>query len=258
MVKEIVLAIDPTLRRVEEILLWRNKVKTGCVFTCCNILFGLFYLFSVRTYCIMSFVGILLHLLDAYRTKKRKRLQRLQEVKPNVIENVSPLGKYILFVHSKVCSVFEKLNEFKKHNRVHYFVGMCSILVITAMLGIKVRGVYLTYSMFWIIFFVPAIIHYDMARKLLRRCVPLLEQLDQSMKYERRSILDKNDLLVDVQLPSSEAADDEIEDEYLAPFKFDENSPILLNQKLEKNEDDDNDDDDDDGSETVETDFVYR
>lgn len=68
--------------------------------------------------------------------------------------------------------------------------------------------------MFWVVFLVPAIIHYEVPKKILNKALPLLEQLDQSMKYERRSILNKEELLVDVMLPPTQM-DDEEEDEYI-------------------------------------------
>ena len=37
--KEILLAIDPAMKRIEEILLWKNKFKTGAVFTTFHFLF---------------------------------------------------------------------------------------------------------------------------------------------------------------------------------------------------------------------------
>lgn len=63
---------------------------------------------------------------------------------------------------------------------------MCLILII---IGIKIKGFYLAYFTFWILFFIPAIIHYNVPSKLLSKAVPVLEQLDRSMEYERRSIL---------------------------------------------------------------------
>jgi hypothetical protein len=39
MVKEIVLAIDPALHKIEEILLWRNRLKTVAVFTFIHVAF---------------------------------------------------------------------------------------------------------------------------------------------------------------------------------------------------------------------------
>lgn len=59
------------------------------------------------------------------------------------------------------------------------------------------------------------------------------------MKYERRSVLDKNDLLVDVRLPKMGIDDDEQEDEYLSPFKFDENEGRDVLERLDDGEDDD-------------------
>jgi hypothetical protein len=58
-----------------------------------------------------------------------------------------------------------------------------------AIFGTKVKGFYIAYSAFWIMFFIPAIIHYNVPNILLIRALPLLEQLDRSMEYERRSVL---------------------------------------------------------------------
>ena len=66
------------------------------------------------------------------------------------------------------------------------------------------------------------------------------------MKYERRSVLDKSELLVDVRLPKMGLDDDEQEDEYLRPFKFDENLGRAVFDKLDDGEDDDDDEDTDD------------
>jgi hypothetical protein len=37
MVYEIILAIDPALKRLEEVLLWKNRLLTSAIFTACNI-----------------------------------------------------------------------------------------------------------------------------------------------------------------------------------------------------------------------------
>lgn len=92
----------------------------------------------------------------------------------------------------------------------------------TAIIGSKIQGLYLTYIFFWIIFFVPPIIHYDIPKKVLSRALPLLEQLDHSMKYERRSVLDKSELLVNVKHKTSEQDDEAEEDEYLKSFQLNE------------------------------------
>jgi hypothetical protein len=78
-IDEIVLAIDPALRKIEDILLWQNKFKTGAVFTFFHFLFWLFQNFNIRTYCTISCILLMLHLLDAYRTKKRREILRLQK-----------------------------------------------------------------------------------------------------------------------------------------------------------------------------------
>lgn len=77
------------------------------------------------------------------------------------------------------------------------------------------------------------------------------EQLDHSMKYERRSVLDKSELLVDVRLPKLGIDDDEQEEEYLKSFKFDEDEGRDMLEKLNDGEDDDDDTDDYIAGETV-------
>lgn len=64
------------------------------------------------------------------------------------------------------------------------------------------------------------------------------------MKYERRSVLDKSELLVDVRLPKMGIDDDEQEEEYLRPFKFDENVGRDVLERLDDGEDDDEEDTD--------------
>lgn len=89
------------------------------------------------------------------------------------------------------------------------FIFWSVILVIS----IKIKSSHLTYALFWIIFFLPAFIHYDVAKRMLFFILPLLQQLDQSMQYQRRSVLDKSELLVDVKLPQVEYDDDNEEDD---------------------------------------------
>lgn len=148
---------------------------------------------------------------------------------------------------------------------------------LTAIVGIKIRGFYLGYIFFWIMFVVPAILHYDIPRKILSKAMPILEQLDHSMKYERRSILDKKDLLVDVKLPTSDFDDLEQEDEYLKSFQLDEiervkpvNRSRQIQYEPEYDEDDDEEEDDeeedineeededDEEGEEIEEEFEYQ
>ncbi len=78
--------------------------------------------------------------------------------------------------------------------------------------------------------------------------MPLLEQLDQSMKYERRSVLDKSQLLVDVKLPNLDELDDQQEDEYLSSFKLDDLDKMKSKQRrvYENLQDDEDDDEEED------------
>ena len=132
-------------------------------------------------------------------------------------------------------------------------------------LGVKVRGFYLSYLFFWMIFSVPAIIYYELAWKLVSRALPILEQLDRSMKYERRSILDKNELLVDVKLNDNEMYEEE-ESEYLESFELGDLDKMRESQRraLENLEDEEYEEEEEDllgeevVSETQEIEYEYE
>ena len=82
----------------------------------------------------------------------------------------------------------------------------------------------------------------------LNKALPFLEQLDRSMKYERRSVLDKSELLVDVKLPNTSDQDADLEeDEYLRAFQLDDLDKMKEKQRraYENLEDDDDDQDED-------------
>lgn len=286
MVNEIVLAIDPFLVKIEQILLWKNKLKTGAVFTCSHFLFWLFLNYNIRTYFTISSVFLVLHLLDAYRTKKRRELIRLQSINKNINENeltsdrkdpneqnfytsLSSLGKFIIYFNNKLGVVYTQLNRLKRRNRLLYFLTMLTFWSMTAIIGAKIHGYYLSYIVFWIIFVVPAIVHFDMPRKLLSRFLPLLEQLDHSMKYQRRSVLDKSELLVDVKHSNNDEHDEAEEDEYLRSFQlgdlkkkhrriFDnlEDEESLYSEHTEDGEH--TDEEDEEGEEIIEEVFEYQ
>lgn len=250
MVNEIVLAIDPALRKIEDILLWKNKFKTVAIFTFFHMLFWLFQNYNIRTYCIISCLCLLIHLLDAYRAKKRRELIRLHTSNKNIIESISSLGRWIIYSYNKICQVTSSLRRLKQRNKYKYFIVMLLFWSTTAIIGIKIKGLHLALIVYWFMFIVPAIIHYDIPRKVLSKAMPILEQLDQSMKYERRSILDKKELLVDVKLPSSEFDDLEQEDEYLKSFQLDDvveqENTVASRYKVYSREPEDEDDDEED------------
>lgn len=244
MVQEIVLAIDPALCKIEKILLWKNKLKTCGVFTLSHVIIWLMYTYNIRTYCTLAIICLGFHLLDAYRTKKRREILKLQANK-NVVEGLSSLGRFIIYFNNKLKLALVKLNKLKRRNRLIYFFVMLTFWSMTAIIGTKIQGFYLSYSLFWIIFFVPAIIHFDIPRKLLRRILPLLEQLDHSMKYERRSILEKKDLLVDVKHKNNDSENEAEEDKYLESFQLDDLEKIKANHRraFENLEDESTDED---------------
>lgn len=220
MVHEIVLAIDPFLGKIEKILLWKNKLKSCAVFTFCHLLFWMFLNYNIRTYCTISSILLFFHLLDAYRTKKRRQLIRLTSNQKNLNDSLSSLGKFVISLNNKLGIVYTKLNKLKRRNRLLYFLTMLTLWSMLAIIGTNVRGFYLCYILFWAVFFVPAVVHFDIPKKVLSRLLPLLEQLDHSMKYERRSVLDKSELLVDVKHPNSDELDQAEEDEYLRSFQL--------------------------------------
>ncbi len=150
---------------------------------------------------------------------------------------------------------------------------MLSFWSTTAIIGTRIRGFYLVYLIFWLIFIIPAIVHFDIPKKLLSRALPLLEQLDHSMKYQRRSVLDKSELLVDVKHPNSDEHDEAEEDEYLRSFQlgdlkkkhrriFDnlEDEESLYSEHTEDGErtEDEEEDDDDEQEEVIEEVFEVQ
>jgi len=248
-IKEIVLAIEPALRKLEDILYWKDRLKTVGVLVICHFLFWLFQTYNIRTYFTISAICLGFHLLDAYRTKKRREIIRQQHKQAS---NLSSIGRYILIIHMNSVRLWDQLVRLKQKNRIRYILLSFVFWSATAVIGIKIRGFYLSYFMFWVIFLIPAIIHYEIPKKLLNKALPFLEQLDQSMKYERRSILNKDDLLVDVMLPPTQI-DDEEEDEYIKSLTESDNLKEKYMKAFENVDeedeinDDDEEEDDNDG-----------
>jgi|LakMenEpi03Aug12_release.lakeMendotaPanAssembly.Ray.scaffolds.fasta_scaffold4291693_1 hypothetical protein len=61
--------------------------------------------------------------------------------------------------------------------------------VLMGIFGMKVEGFYILYAIFWILFLVPGILHYNIPRIILNKASPILEQLDRGMAYQRRSLI---------------------------------------------------------------------
>ncbi|RMZ96233.1 hypothetical protein BpHYR1_025476 [Brachionus plicatilis] len=207
-IDEIVLATDPALRKIEAILLWKNKFKTVLLFSLFHFVFWLYFMYNIRTYCMIFMACLIFHLLDAYRDKKRRYIMKIRNQSQNLDENICSLGRYIIWTFTKACTLRTKVNRLKSKNRLQYFLLMFIFWSGMLVVSIKIKSSHLAYILFWIIFFLPAFIHYQVAKKILFVLLPLLQQLDQSMQYERRSVLDKSELLVDVKLPKAEYDDD--------------------------------------------------
>lgn len=149
------------------------------------------------------------------------------------------MGRYIIWIYNKSNSLINQINNLKSRNRLQYFLLMLTFWSVLLVISIKIKGSHLAYILFWIIFFLPAIIHYELAKKMLFKLLPLLQQLDHSMQYERRSILDKSELLVDVKLPKTEYEEDyEEENEFIRQLT-EKDRRVLENMESEDEEEDD-------------------
>ena len=115
MVNEIVLVVDPALHKIEEILLWKNKFKTITIFSLIHLFFWLFYLSNVHTYCLISCILLILHLLDGYRAKKRREIIRSKQ---NLNINIKIRKKlfilFLLFNKPKKTSCISTVNVKKR------------------------------------------------------------------------------------------------------------------------------------------------
>ena len=161
---------------------------------------------------------------------------------------MSTIGRYILAVCDRAVEARQRLYTLKQAHRVRYLACTMCVWSALAVVGLKVSGFYLAYMLFWLVFFVPCLVYHDLFGNVLRRALPLLEQLDHSMNYERRSILDRKQLLVDVRTPASfddGMMNDEQEDEfYLKAFRIDDVIETReKNRRIYENLDDDDDDD---------------
>ncbi|CAF5202264.1 unnamed protein product, partial [Rotaria magnacalcarata] len=149
---------------------------------------GIFYAVAragLKPYCAITLVVFIFHVLDCI---KKKRV--CDEEK-----NLSELTKLILRSYRYVCNTNEKLNIIKR---------------------MKINGYYVSYLVMLILFTLPAIIYHKLITKLLKRLAPILEQLDQSMEYKRRTLIDRKDLLVKMQTPG---LNEDNEDEDISRLK---------------------------------------
>ncbi|CAF4651065.1 unnamed protein product, partial [Rotaria sp. Silwood2] len=97
----------------------------------------------------------------------------------------------------------------------------------------------------------PAIVYHKLIPKLLKRLAPILEQLDESMEYKRRTLIDRKDLLVKIKTPGLNENDDEDDDDDVRKIKQKNQIQIkdrllIINNDEDEEEDEDEDEDDDD------------
>jgi len=136
---------------------------------------------------------------------KKKRLN-------NEEKNLSELTKFVLNSYRNLCQTQEKLQTIKTENRMKYSLIIIMICLIFAYIGIKINGFYVSYLVMLILFTLPAIVYHKLIQKLLKRLAPILEQLDESMEYKRRTLIDRKDLLVKIKTPGLNEFDDDDED----------------------------------------------
>ncbi|CAF3430519.1 unnamed protein product [Rotaria socialis] len=207
--EDIILSLGSTFHRIEKFILWHNRYTSLLVFT---IGHGIFYAIAragLKPYCAITLVVFIFHVLDCI---KKKRV--CDEEK-----NLSELTKLILRSYRYVCNTHEKLNIIKSENRAKYSIIIIIVCLILSYIGMKINGYYLSYLVMLILFTLPAIIYHKLITKLLKRLAPILEQLDQSMAYQRRTLIDRKDLLVKIQTPGLNEDDEDDEDEDISKLK---------------------------------------
>ncbi|CAF1616551.1 unnamed protein product [Rotaria magnacalcarata] len=204
--ENIILSLESTFHRIEKFILWHNRYASLLAFT---IGHGIFYAVAragLKPYCAITLVVFIFHVLDCI---KKKRV--CDEEK-----NLSELTKLILRSYRYVCNTNEKLNIIKSENRAKYSIIIMIVCLILSYIGMKINGYYVSYLVMLILFTLPAIIYHKLITKLLKRLAPILEQLDQSMEYKRRTLIDRKDLLVKMQTPG---LNEDNEDEDISRLK---------------------------------------
>ncbi|CAF1418060.1 unnamed protein product [Rotaria sp. Silwood1] len=235
--EDIILTLEPVFHRVEKFLLWHNRYASLFAFIFGH---GIFYAIAragLRPFCAITLVLFIIHILDCIR---KKRLNDEEK-------NLSELTKLILRLYQYICHTHEKLNIIKTENRAKYSIIIIIISLILAYIGMKINGYYISYVVMLILFTLPAIVYHKLISKLLKRLAPILEQLDESMEYKRRTLIDRKDLLVKIKTPGlNENDDDDDDDEDFRKLKQKQQIQTKDHLSIINDDNDDDDDDDDD------------
>jgi hypothetical protein len=169
--EDIILSLEPAFHRIENVVLWHNRYASLFVFILGH---GIFYAIActgLRPFCAITIVLFLFHILDCIKKKPIYTDEK----------DFSQLTRYALHSYRNLYQTQEKLNTIKTENRAKYSLIMIFICLILAYIGIKINGFYVSYIIMLILFTLPAIFYHKLIQKLLKRLLPILEQLDQSM-----------------------------------------------------------------------------
>ncbi|CAF0781390.1 unnamed protein product [Rotaria sordida] len=203
--EDIIVSLEPAFHRVERFMLWHNRYASLLAFFLGHCIFYAIARAGLRPFCAMTLVVLIFHILDCLKKKRSYSSD-------NGEQNLCELTKLVLRSYRHLCETHEKLNTLKTENRVKYSILIIVICLILAYIGVKINGFYVSYITMLILFTLPAIVYHKLIPKLLQRLAPVLEQLDQSMEYKRRSIIDRKDLLVKIDKSGSINDDDDDDD----------------------------------------------
>ncbi|CAF2486968.1 unnamed protein product [Rotaria sp. Silwood2] len=238
--EDIIVSLEPAFHRVERFMLWHNRYASLLAFFIGHCIFYAIARAGLRPFCAITLVVLIFHMLDCLKKKRSNLLV-------NGEQNLCELTKLVLRSYHHLCETHEKLNTLKTENRVKYSILIIIICLILAYIGVKINGFYVSYITMLILFTLPAIVYHKLIPKLLQRLAPVLEQLDQSMEYKRRSLLDRKDLLV--KIDKSGSIDDDDDDDVR---RLKQQRDLLRQEQLETKRqhlnitDDDDEDEDED------------
>lgn len=242
--EDIIVSLEPAFNRVERFILWHNRYASLVAFILGHCIFYAIARAGLRPFCAVVLVVLIFHILDCLKQK------RAHLINNNGEKNLCELTQLVLRSYKHVCQTHEKLNTLKTENRVKYSLIIIVVCLLLAYIGIKINGFYVSYLTMLILFTLPAIVYHKLIPKLLKRLAPVLEQLDQSMEYKRRSLIDRKDLLVQVNQPGMRGGDDDDDDDDVRRLK--QKRELLQQEQINNNKRqpiDVSDDDDDDSHE---------
>ncbi|CAF1015977.1 unnamed protein product [Rotaria sordida] len=241
--EDIIITLEPVFHRIERFLLWHNRYASLFAFILGHSIFYAIAHIGLKPYCAITLVLFIFHIIDCMR---KKRI--IDEEK-----NLSELTQFFLRSYKYICHTHEKLNIIKTENRMKYSIIISFISLLLAYIGMKINGYYVSYLVMLILFTLPAIVYHKIIPKLLKRLAPILEQLDESMEYKRRTLIDRKDLLVKIKTPGLNENDDD-DDEDVRKLKQQQQQQQQKQKQIQTKDrvliiDDDDDDDDYDESE---------